>query len=144
MLRQIQTRASYACDERKFDNTPPDAVVGGWSAHCLRPRRCLEREDDAPSKPRPTSPLDNKKFLLRITLNLLPRIMGDTLLTYSSDFGAARLDPCELRSRTISYTLSERSATQRCRRSGGCWVLFSLRNFLIRWPRSNPAIKAMQ
>ncbi|GBP81770.1 hypothetical protein EVAR_90997_1 [Eumeta japonica] len=34
-----------------------------------------------------------------------------SLLTYSSDFGAARLDPCELRTVVpYTYTLSERSA----------------------------------
>ncbi|GBP28500.1 hypothetical protein EVAR_22963_1 [Eumeta japonica] len=43
------------------------------------------------------------------------------LLTYSSDFGAARLDPCELRTvLPYTYTLSERSPELHGRRSGGC------------------------
>ncbi|GBP14370.1 hypothetical protein EVAR_92362_1 [Eumeta japonica] len=42
------------------------------------------------------------------------------LLTDSSDFGAARLDPCELRTVVpYTYTLSERSAELHGRRSGG-------------------------
>ncbi|GBP57054.1 hypothetical protein EVAR_45810_1 [Eumeta japonica] len=43
-----------------------------------------------------------------------------SLLTYSSDFGAAPLDPCELRTAVpYTYTLSERSAELHGRRSGG-------------------------
>ncbi|GBP61417.1 hypothetical protein EVAR_37949_1 [Eumeta japonica] len=39
---------------------------------------------------------------------------------YSSDFGAPRLDPCELRTVVpYTYTLSERSAKLHGRRSGG-------------------------
>ncbi|GBP87487.1 hypothetical protein EVAR_63207_1 [Eumeta japonica] len=42
------------------------------------------------------------------------------LLTYSSDFGAARLDSCELRTVVpYTYRLSERSAELYGRRSGG-------------------------
>ncbi|GBP68289.1 hypothetical protein EVAR_57615_1 [Eumeta japonica] len=42
-----------------------------------------------------------------------------SLLTYLSDFGAARLDPCELRTVVLyTYTLSERSAGLHSRRSG--------------------------
>ncbi|GBP71986.1 hypothetical protein EVAR_45301_1 [Eumeta japonica] len=40
-----------------------------------------------------------------------PMYFLTNLLTYSSDFGAARLDPCELRTVVpYTYTLSERSA----------------------------------
>ncbi|GBP63788.1 hypothetical protein EVAR_44889_1 [Eumeta japonica] len=42
------------------------------------------------------------------------------LLTHSSDFRAARLNPCELRTVVpYTYTLSERSAELHGRRSGG-------------------------
>ncbi|GBP19578.1 hypothetical protein EVAR_102126_1 [Eumeta japonica] len=59
----------------------------------------------------------------------------DKLLTYSSDFGAARLDPCELRTVVpYTYTLSELSAelhdTRGCRRRVTCPMGDSLKDRL--------------
>ncbi|GBP63592.1 Matrix metalloproteinase-25 [Eumeta japonica] len=49
--------------------------------------------------------------LLRFVQWFKSFLESQSLLTYSSDFGAARLDPCELRSVVpYTYTLSERSA----------------------------------
>ncbi|GBP42020.1 hypothetical protein EVAR_95019_1 [Eumeta japonica] len=53
------------------------------------------------------------------------------MLTYSSDFGAARLDPCELYTVVpYTYTLSERSAELHSRRSGGVLGFIFVTNFL--------------
>ncbi|GBP04267.1 hypothetical protein EVAR_73415_1 [Eumeta japonica] len=53
------------------------------------------------------------------------------LLTYSSDFGAARLDPCELRTAVpYTHTLSERSAELHGRRSGGVLGFIFVTEFL--------------
>ncbi|GBP53412.1 hypothetical protein EVAR_48164_1 [Eumeta japonica] len=58
------------------------------------------------------------------------------LLTYSTDFGTAYLDPSELRTVVqYTYTLSERLAELHGRQSG---------DFLIRSLRSKLTIKAMQ
>ncbi|GBP73610.1 General transcription factor IIE subunit 1 [Eumeta japonica] len=54
---------------------------------------------------------ERKMLRARIALLKNDKFIQKQLLTYSSDFGAARLDPCELRTVVpYTYTLSERSA----------------------------------
>ncbi|GBP74822.1 hypothetical protein EVAR_55092_1 [Eumeta japonica] len=56
------------------------------------------------------------------------------LLTYSSDFGEARLNPSELRTVVpYTYTLRERSAELHDRRSWRTWrlVVVTLRNKIV-------------
>ncbi|GBP45233.1 hypothetical protein EVAR_28981_1 [Eumeta japonica] len=68
--------------------------------------------------------VETEMSVKNVSKNLATSKSSFKLLTYSSDFGAARLDPCELRTVVpYTYTLSERSAELHATPHGQCTLV---------------------